>query len=84
MSKFGPKGLDWPALMQAGLFGLRLRPAEFWSLTPIELSIMLGAEAKSKPLTRHRLEELAAAFPDVKKESGDEQNGRFARASRDT
>ena len=35
-------GLDWRGLMHAGLHGLRLRPAEFWALTPAELQMMLG------------------------------------------
>lgn len=56
--------IDWRALMRAGLEGLRLRPAEFWALTPAELRLMLGAEAATPPLTRARLEELAAAYPD--------------------
>lgn len=58
--------IDWPGLMRAGLHGLGLQPAEFWRLTPVELRMMLGAEAGAAPLTRARLEELAAAFPDRK------------------
>lgn len=56
--------MDWPGLMRAGLQGLGLRPAEFWALTPAELALMLGAEARAAPLTRARLEELAALWPD--------------------
>jgi uncharacterized phage protein (TIGR02216 family) len=56
--------IDWPGLMRAGLHGLGLSPQEFWRLTPAELRMMLGAEASAPPLTRARLEELAAAFPD--------------------
>ena len=56
--------IDWAGLMRAGLGELRLTPAVFWTLSPIELRIMLGAEAMQPPLTRARLEELAAAFPD--------------------
>lgn len=63
-------GIDWPGLVRAGLHGLGLEPAVFWCLTPVELRIMLGAEAAAPPLTRARLAELAAAFPDVKRESG--------------
>ncbi len=59
-------GIDWPGLMRAGLNGLHLTPDAFWRLSPVELRIMLGAEAAVPPLTRVRLEELAAAFPDVK------------------
>jgi uncharacterized phage protein (TIGR02216 family) len=57
-------GLDWAGLMRAGLGELRLPPEVFWRLTPIELRIMLGVDAVQPPLTRARLEELAAAFPD--------------------
>lgn len=57
-------GIDWPGLLRAGLHGLRLEPAVFWRLTPVELRIMLGAEPAAAPLTRARLDELAAAYPD--------------------
>ncbi|WP_435259178.1 rcc01693 family protein [Thioclava sp. FR2] len=57
-------GFDWPALLRVALFELQLRPEEFWKLTPLELRIMRGAEADGPPLTRARLEELSAAFPD--------------------
>ncbi|AWD23239.1 rcc01693 family protein [Fuscovulum blasticum] len=63
-------GLDWPGLMRAGLNGLGLEPAVFWRLTPVELRIMLGIEQGAAPLTRARLAELAAAFPDVTKGAG--------------
>lgn len=59
--------IDWAGLMRAGLQGLRLPPEVFWRLSPIELRIMLGAENTSAPVTRERLAELAAAFPDVAK-----------------
>ena len=57
--------IDWPGLMRAGMHGLGLMPDEFWRLTPVELKIMLGADRTSPVLTRARLEELAAAFPDA-------------------
>jgi uncharacterized phage protein (TIGR02216 family) len=60
--------IDWAGLMRAGLQGLGLSPEAFWRLSPIELRIMLGAENATPPLTRARLAELAAAFPDVGKE----------------
>lgn len=60
-------GFDWPALMQAGMRGLSLRPAEFWALTPAELSLMLGREVGSAPLARARLDELLNAYPDTKR-----------------
>lgn len=59
-------GIDWPGLMRAGIHGLGLTPEVFWRLTPAELRLMLGADAQA-PLTRARLEELAAAFPDRKR-----------------
>jgi uncharacterized phage protein (TIGR02216 family) len=60
------RGIDWPALMRAGLLGLGLTPEVFWRLTPAELRIMLGVDGASPPLTRARLDELARAFPDRK------------------
>lgn len=57
-------GLDWPGLMRAGLGQLRLTPDQFWRLSPVELRIMLGSEAAIPPLTKTRLDELAAAYPD--------------------
>lgn len=57
-------GLDWPGLMRAGMRGLGLRPAEFWALTPAELALMLGVEAGAPAMTRDRLAEMAARFPD--------------------
>lgn len=58
------RGLDWPGLMRAGLGQLRLTPDQFWRLSPVELRIMLGSEAAIPPLTKTRLDELAAAYPD--------------------
>ena len=60
-------GFDWPGLVRVALFELRLAPEAFWKLTPLELRIMRGAELTGPPLTRSRLEELAAAFPDKRK-----------------
>lgn len=59
-----PPGLDWSGLMRAGIRGLGLRPAEFWALTPAELALMLGIEAGPQAMTRDRLAEMAARFPD--------------------
>ncbi len=58
--------LDWPALMRLGLRELRLTPREFWALTPAELMIMAGLDAAPLALTRARLEDLAARYPDRK------------------
>ncbi|MEM0945808.1 MAG: rcc01693 family protein [Pseudomonadota bacterium] len=57
-------GFDWPALMRAGLRGLRLSPEVFWRLTPAELAFLLGSDAGEGPLTRDRLEALSRAWPD--------------------
>lgn len=66
-------GLDWRGLMQAGLHGLRLTPAQFWALTPLELQVMLGLSHIAAPMARAQLAELEARFPDVQKET---ENGR--------
>ncbi|MEL6168222.1 MAG: rcc01693 family protein [Pseudomonadota bacterium] len=55
---------DWPGLMRAGMFELRLKPDEFWGLTPAELAAMLGRTNGDAPLTRERLTALADAYPD--------------------
>lgn len=62
---------DWPALMRAGMHRLGLRPAEFWSLTPAELLLMLGEGTGSAPLNRARLDELSRAYPDSQGEQYD-------------
>lgn len=58
------KPVDWPSLIRAGLVQLRLRPVEFWALTPAELMTMLGHSAGSAPMGRARLADLLRAFPD--------------------
>lgn len=57
-------GFDWPALMRAGLHGLRLKPCDFWALTPAELAIMLGQSKGVAPMSRGQLDQLLAAYPD--------------------
>ena len=56
--------MDWAGLMRLGLHVLRLPPEQFWRLTAVELLMRLGQEATGPPLTRARLADLAAAFPD--------------------
>lgn len=56
--------MDWPGLMHAGLCRLRLRPAQFWAMTPVELQVMLGETGTFAPLLRAGLDDLLAAFPD--------------------
>ena len=57
-------GFDWPGLLRAGV-GLGISPRVFWDLTPAELTSLLGRNDLAAPLSRARLEELAAAFPDT-------------------
>ena len=57
-------GLDWPALMRAGMQGLRLTPEAFWALTPAEFQIMLGQPGQPSPLLSDGLAALMAAWPD--------------------
>ena len=62
------KTLDWPALMRAGMQGLRLTPEAFWALTPAELQMMLGTPGASAPLLSEGLDALMAAWPDERSE----------------
>ena len=70
MSRF-----DWPALMRAGMLGLRLTPEVFWQLTPAELKLMLGQGGGSAPLSRAGLDALLAAYPDENETDQDRKNG---------
>ena len=54
--------------MRAGLHGLRLKPDEFWALTPAELQLMLGSGSGTAPMLSDGLADLMAAYPDNKKE----------------
>lgn len=65
-------GFDWPALMRAGMQGLRLTPEMFWRLTPVELRLMLGQGGATTSLGRAGLETLLAAWPDEQRGEGDE------------
>lgn len=68
--------LDWPGLMRAGLGGLHLTPDAFWALTPRELALMLGIEGgPAAPMSRSRLGDLMARWPDQGKETGDVEQG---------
>jgi uncharacterized phage protein (TIGR02216 family) len=66
--------LDFPALLRLGLRDLRLHPRDFWALTPAELMLMAGLDTAHAPLTRARLLELAARFPDRPKGAPHEQD----------
>lgn len=58
------RGFDWAAMMRIGLHQLRLKPTEFWALTPLEFLVMLGLEGGPPPMARARLEELSRSYPD--------------------
>ncbi len=60
-------GMDWAALLRAGLRGLSLTPDAFWALTPAELQLMLGSEAGRAPLLGEGLAALVA-YPDRQRE----------------
>lgn len=63
--------MDWPGLMRLGLVELRLTPDQFWALTPAELTLMAGLEtAAPQVVTRGRLTELAALYPDERTRDG--------------
>lgn len=59
--------LDWSSLLRAGLGQLRLRPEEFWNLTPIEFLLLTGNLGAAPPTTRDTLERLSRAFPDERR-----------------
>ncbi|WP_377186969.1 rcc01693 family protein [Ruegeria meonggei] len=65
-------GFDWPALMRAGLVGLRLSPEQFWRLTPVELRLMLGQGAGMPAMNRAGLDALLSAYPDKKQGERDD------------
>lgn len=68
------EGLDWAGLMRAGIGGLRLRPADFWALTPAELALMLGPG--TVPMSRAGLAALEKRWPDRPEEGCDGGRGR--------
>jgi uncharacterized phage protein (TIGR02216 family) len=57
------KPFDWAALMRLGLGQLRLTPAQFWQLTPVELALMAGLDGQQS-MSRSGLAELMAKYPD--------------------
>lgn len=56
--------MDWQGLMRLGLAELRLDPAAFWALTPVELLILAGRDGGTAPMARANLDALAARYPD--------------------
>ncbi len=62
-----PAPFPWKAALQAGLCRLRLDPATFWAMTPVELAIAAGVHGHAGgggTLGRRGLEALMLRFPD--------------------
>ena len=55
----------WAQMQRLALRHLRLKPGEFWALTPIELLMMLGLDQGGAAMNRSQLSNLMAAFPDA-------------------
>ncbi|MEM9715869.1 MAG: phage tail assembly chaperone [Pseudomonadota bacterium] len=55
---------DWNGLMKLGLGICRLRPCEFWALTPFELLCMAGIDPATKPQSRDWFDQLCGQYPD--------------------
>ncbi len=66
MSMFSEGSFDWPALMRLGIKEMRLKPDDFWALSPAEFLLIMGINEASAPMARKRLIELATAYPDLK------------------
>lgn len=60
-------GFDWSALHGFALRELRLKPAEFWALTPFEFATMVGPGGPA-PMGKEGLAALMAQFPDDTKD----------------
>jgi uncharacterized phage protein (TIGR02216 family) len=69
-----PAPFPWKAALQAGLCRLRLDPATFWAMTPVELAIAVGVHGHGGGGApgRQALEALMLRFPD---RSGDGCDG---------
>jgi len=62
-------GFDWSSMMRIGLHQMRLKPDDFWGLTPLEFMIISGLEGrKSLMMTRADLIGLCTRFPDIETE----------------
>jgi len=68
--------INWPDLIHAGIAQLRLKPVEFWALTPAELMLMLGQDGATPPMGRGGLSDLLKRFPDRSEhEEKERENG---------
>lgn len=56
--------LDWAGLLKIALMHAKLKPDEFWALTPIEFRLMIGDDPDLAPLGRAQLDALMSAYPD--------------------
>ena len=57
--------IDWVALYAFALSQLRLKPEDFWALTPAEFSWLAGIEpGGATALGREWFDTLVARFPD--------------------
>lgn len=70
------KRVDWGRLIRLGLLDLRLRPDDFWDLTPAELLLLAGHGAGRDALTRAGLAQLLARFPDGEGKPNREEKSR--------
>jgi uncharacterized phage protein (TIGR02216 family) len=59
-----PQPFPWGAALHFGLGLLRLAPAAFWALTPLELSTLAGGVRRADGPDRSRLIELMNQWPD--------------------
>ena len=57
-------GFDWRGLMTVAFRELRLKPWEFWALTPHELQVMLGRDTQVGPMSFSDFDGLLSRFPD--------------------
>lgn len=55
--------IDWRALHEFALRGLKLRPDVFWSLTPYEFTLLSGFDG-GEDFGSARLARLMELFPD--------------------
>ena len=56
--------------MHLGIYHLRLRPDQFWVLTPYEIGVMLGFQNTAPPLNANELSKLMRRYPDIPKRKG--------------
>lgn len=70
MTRAGPSAaFPWDEAIAAGLGALRLRPSDFWAMTPRELTLAFkgagGLPTRENPLRRGDLDGLMRRFPDI-------------------